>query len=107
MASILRTKKPMTGVLKSVDLARNETRRGAKQSRKHGSTSPFGWLRTNMHAPPRGTRSTPDTSTRRKKTRSANRRTLMITRLARTIQAPAEKYHSRGRNKAEVKRRKA
>jgi hypothetical protein len=81
----------MTGILKSGDLARKETRRGAKQSRKHGSTRPFGWLRTNMHAPRRGTRSAPDTSTRRKKTRSANRRTLIISRLAKVAQASAEK----------------
>src|SRR5215208_3099360 len=82
MESSARTKKPTTGMRKSGDLARKETRRGAKQRRKAGSTSAFGWLRTKRHAPSRGTRERPTTSTRRKKTRSAKSSTTLMKRLS-------------------------
>src|SRR5947209_2085240 len=81
MESSARTKKETTGIWKSGDLARKETLRGAKQSRKAGSTSPFGWLRTKRQAPRRGTCSAPTTSMRRKKTRSAKRSTNVMARL--------------------------
>src|SRR5215207_8486631 len=88
MESSARTKKPTTGMRKSGDLARKETRRGAKQRRKAGSTSAFGWLRTKRHAPARGTRSRPTTSTRRKKTRSAKSSTTLMTRLSKFEGSP-------------------
>ena len=78
----------MTGIEKSGDLARKETGRGAKQRRKTGSTRPFGWLRTKRHAPSRGTRLRPTTSTRRKKTRSANLSTTVMTRLNKFLRNP-------------------
>src|ERR1041384_7716340 len=54
--SSARMRVPTTGMRKSGDLARKETRRGAKQRRKTGSTSAFGGLRTKRHAHARGTR---------------------------------------------------
>src|SRR5215208_7230472 len=96
MESSARTKKPTTGMRKSGDLARNETRRGAKQRRKAGSTSAFGWLRTKRHAPSRGTRLRPTTSIRRKKTRSAKSSTTLMTRLSKFYGSPAPENEKPG-----------
>src|ERR1041384_5415088 len=97
MESSARMRVPTTGIRKSGDLARKETRRGAKQRRKTGSTSAFGWLRTKRHAPARGTRSRPTTSMRRKKTRSAKSSTTLMTRLSKSLaQAPAPENEKHG-----------
>ena len=61
----------MTGKRKSVDLARNETRRGSEQKTRAGSIKPFGWLRTKTTGPETGTSSTRLVSMRRKKSLSA------------------------------------
>src|SRR5947209_19301433 len=101
MESSARTKKEMTGIEKRGDLARKETGRGAKQRRTAGSTRPFGWLRTKRHAPSRGTRSCPTTSTRRKKMRSANLSAIVMTRLNKSLEILRRKLKARQNEKSD------
>src|SRR6266540_1747003 len=68
-----RTKKPTTGIRKRGSFARKETVRGAKQSRKRGSTRPLGWFRTKRIGPSAGMCSAPAISILRKKTRRTRR----------------------------------
>ena len=75
MASNARQKKPITGIRNSGALARNDTRRGARQSRNAGSTRPLGWFNTNITGPRAGTCADPETSIRRKKTLSTRPKT--------------------------------